>query len=63
MFVDIGRSLKTNKNAIVISTIISREDCYKDKVRNTKDCLVRSGRSKNISILDHSNIDVTLHTD
>ena len=57
--VALGTSVKTDKNAVVISDIIAIKDWYKDKARDTNEDLKKLRSSRNIPFMDHSNNDIT----
>lgn len=46
-------SVKTEKNAIIISGIIARKDRYKVKVRDTNECWKKLCNRSNIPFVDH----------
>ena len=52
--VALGTSVKTDKNAVVISDIIASKDWYKDKSKDTNEYL-----KKLCPCMDHSNNDFT----
>lgn len=56
--VALGTSVKTDKNVMIISSIIARKDRYKDK---TRECLKMLHSSRNILFVDHSNIYARAH--
>ena len=51
--VALGTSVKTEKNAIIVSDIIAHKDRYKDKARDTNECLKTLCNSRNIPFVDH----------
>ena len=59
--VALGTSVKTEKNVIIISGIISHKDQYRDKTRDNNECLKKLCNSRNISFVDHTNIDARAH--
>ena len=51
--VALGTSVKTSKNSVVISGIITCKDRCKDKARDTNECLKMLSSSRNIPSVDH----------
>ena len=59
--VALGTSVKTEKNVVIISGIISHKDQYRDKTRDNNECLKKLCNSRNIPFVDHTNIDARAH--
>ena len=48
-----GTSARAEKNFIIISDIIARKEQYKDKVRDTNECLKTLCTRKDVPFVDH----------
>lgn len=52
--VALGTSVKTDKNVKIMLGIITRKYWYKDKARNTNECVKKLCDSRNILFVEHS---------
>ena len=58
---NLALSIKSKKNEVVVSGITPRKDRFRDKAKETNECLLAICASRNIRFINHGNIDTRTH--